>query len=358
MGVSCILGTEVRPVDDRASKAHDPRSDPRPPVAFDPLSEVLQTVRLTGALFFLWEASSPFAMPAPDGERLAPVLLPGARQIVSYHVVVEGECWGGVLGQPALRLRAGDVLLVPRGDAYAMAHSEQACRGAVLDLEPSLAWFRAMAAGELPFVVQDGGGGPKVARIVCGFLGCDVRPFNPVVAALPGAVRLGRPETAGPDRLLGLVDYAVAEARAPGPGSRGVLVRLGELMFMEVVRRCLDQVPELPPGWLAGLRDPLVGRCLSLMHRRPADAWTLARLARSVGSSRSGLAERFRQRVGEPPLRYLTRWRLALASSLLGDPGLSISTVADRVGYGSGPAFSRAFQRVVGVGPGEWRRRG
>ena len=324
---------------------------------FDPLSQVLQTVRLTGSLFFLWEVSSPFATPAPAGQQLAPVLLPHAQQIISYHVVVEGRCWGGLLGKTPLRLEAGDVLLVPRGAAYVIGDSEHRCRAATLHLQPTLDWFRTMAAGELPFVVEDGGGGPERARLVCGFLGCDLRPFNPVLGALPSVLRL-RP--GGGDRsarLRGLIDYVVAEARNPGPGSRGILVRLGELMFMEVVRRCLHEGPELPAGWLAGMRDPVVGRCLSLMHQRPAEGWTLARLATSVGASRSGLAQRFTTCVGEAPIQYLTRWRVALASQLLDDDSLSVGAIAERVGYGSGPAFSRAFSRIAGCSPSDWRRR-
>jgi AraC-like DNA-binding protein len=346
-------------VDDQASKSPDRASgdtfgDTDP---FDPLSEVLQTLRLTGSLFFVWECSSPFASPAPSGQQLAPVLLPGAQQIVSYHLVVEGECWGGLLGKRPLRLRTGDVLLVPRGHAYVMGSNERECREQELYLEPTLEWFRSMAAGEMPFVVRDGGGGPHGARIICGFLGCDVRPFNPVLSALPAAVRVPSADETAPDRLRMLAQYAVEEARTQQPGSRGVLVRLGELMFMEVVRRCARDVSQLPRGWLAGLSDPIVGRCLALIHARPHEAWTLASLADAVGCSRSGLAERFNERVGEPPIHYMTRWRMTLASNLLRDETLSVSAVAERVGYGSGPAFSRAFARLVGVSPSDWRRR-
>ena len=343
-------------VHDRASEVADQASDPGR--GFDVLSDVLRTVRLRGAVFFLWEASSPFVTTVPPGERFAPVLLPDARQIVSYHVVVEGGCWGSLVGGSPLRLRAGDVLLIPRGDPYVMTSSEEACRSTPVDEEAAIEFFRMMAAGDLPFVIEDGGGGPERARVVCGFLGCDVRPFNPVVAALPAIVRLGPHAGLGEDRLRSLADYAVAEARRPKPGSGGILARLGELMFVEVVRRCLSELPDAPRGWPAGLRDPVVARCLALMHRRPADPWTLERLAAAVAVSRSGLAERFADKVGEPPIQYLTRWRLQLATNLLGEDSLKVESIAHRVGYASGPAFSRAFKRVVGVTPTEWRQEG
>lgn len=335
---------------------HDRESTPvDPPSGLDPLSDVLRTVRLTGALFFLWEPSTPFATSVPRGDRFAPVLVPRAQQIVSYHVIVEGSCWGSLVGEAPVRLRAGDVLLIPRGDAYVMASSAEACRSTPVDEPLALEFFRGMASGDLPFVSREGGGGPGGIRAVCGFLGCDVRPFNPVVSALPALVRLPAAEDSCDARLRGLVDYAVSEAREPTPGSSGVLARLGELMFVEVVRRCLRELPGAPRGWLAGLRDPLVGRCLRLIHRRPAAPWTLDALARAVGSSRSGLAQRFAERVGEPPIQYLTRWRLQMAASLLRDTSAKVATVADRVGYGSAPAFSRAFKRVVGMSPAEWR---
>lgn len=353
-------------VDDRASKAVDrpsPLSADGPAgegpggsaPGLDPLSDVLRTVRLTGALFFVWEPSFQFATSVPRGDRFARVLLPRAQQIVSYHVVVDGACWGGLVGEPPVRLRRGDVLLVPRGDAYVMASSEVACRRAAIDEDVAMEFFGAMASGDLPFVVREGGGGPDPVRVVCGFLGCDVRPFNPVVAALPALLRLAPADAPVDDRLRLLVEYALAEAREPTPGSGGILERLGELMFVEVVRRCLNQLEGAPPGWLAGLRDPLVGRCLGLMHRRPTAPWTLESLAAAVGSSRSGLARRFAERVGEPPIQYLTRWRLQMAANLLEDASVTIATVADRVGYGSAAAFTRAFKRWVGVSPTEWR---
>lgn len=322
----------------------------------DPLSDVLRTVRLTGALFFLWDVSWPYVTPVPAGRTFAPIILSGAQQIISYHIVTQGSCWSGLAGEQPVRLEAGDILLIPHGDAYVMSSSRSMCAGADIEIEPALTFFRQMAAGELPFVVAEGGGGDISTRLVCGFLGCDVRPFNPVLAALPRLVRLRPPADSAGDRLQSLIDYTLAEARQPRPGGQCVLVRLSELMFVEVVRRCLIELPAAQTGWFAGLRDPVVGRALMLLHRKPAQAWTLETLAGEVGISRSRLAECFTRFVGQPPIQYLTHWRIQLAARLLLDGPGKVAAVAREVGYESEAAFSRAFKRFVGMSPLQWRR--
>ena len=328
----------------------------------DPLSDVLRTVRLTGCLFFLWHVSWPYVMPVPSGKVFAPIVLPRAQQIISYHIVTHGSCWAALIGEAPVRLQAGDILLIPHGDPYVMSSSAQMRAAARVDMEPSLQFFRQMAAGELPFVVEEGGGGTSSTRVICGFLGCDVRPFNPLLAALPRLVHVHAPSEPARDRLQSLVDYTLAEARQPRPGGQCVLVRLSELMFVEVVRRWLAQgeasagVGPAPSDWLAGLRDPMVGRALTQLHRRPADAWTLETLAAEVGVSRSRLAESFTRFVGQPPMQYLTQWRLQLAARMLADGPKKVAAVARDVGYQSEASFSRAFKRFVGTSPAQWRR--
>jgi AraC-like DNA-binding protein len=214
-----------------------------------------------------------------------------------------------------------------------------------------------MAAGGLPSVVIEGGGGPERAKIVCGFLGCDIRPFNPVLETLPRLVHLRRPPAASVhDRLGHVIEFAVTESRQGRSGGRCVVLRLSEVLFVEVVRRYLDALPSGHTGWLAGLRDPIVGHALALLHERPVHAWTLERLARDVGISRSTLADRFTRFVGQPPMRYLAQWRIQLAARLLSDGTAKVSAVALDVGYDSEAAFSRAFKKIVGMAPAAWRR--
>ena len=322
----------------------------------DVLSDVLRTARLTGAAFFPMEVSSPWVDEVPAAAEFAAIVLPGAEHVVSYHIVRSGGCWAALRAGPPRRLEAGDVFVVPHGDAYTMGSAP----GLRSDLPPRavLEFFRLMASPSAPSTVTEGGGGTERAQVVCGFLGCDLRSFNPVIDALPRVLYLRRrPGTRADRRLSQLVDLALAESRDRQPGSRSVLLRLSELLFIEVVRRHLESLTGAHTGWLAGLRDPMVGHALARLHDRPADPWSLERLAREIGASRSSLAERFRALVGQPPMRYLTRWRIQLACRRLRDDEAKVSAVALDVGYQSEAAFSRAFKSAVGASPATWRRR-
>lgn len=321
----------------------------------DVLSDVLRVVRLTGALFFRVEASSPWVIEVPDGAGLAPAALPGAQHLISYHVVTRGACWGATLagGAPA-RVEAGDVLVFPHGDPYVMSTAAR-LRGGPPRPE-ILAFVRQAAAGQLPFTVVEGGGGAEELHLVCGFLGCDVRPFNPLLATLPRLLHVRRAFGSAADPLGRLVELTLAESAERRAGGECVRLRLSELMFVEVVRRYLAGLPAAQTGWLSGLREPVVGRALTLLHERPAEAWTLQTLARAVALSRSALADRFAHFVGCPPMQYLTHWRMQLAARRLAD-GAKVATAALEVGYESEAAFSRAFKRTAGVPPAAWRAR-
>ena len=320
----------------------------------DVLSDVLRTVKLTGALFFLLDASSPWADEIPAASVFAPAVLPGTQHVVSYHIVTHGTCWATILDGPTVHLEAGDILVVPHGDPYVMSsalgmHSEASA-------DAVLSFFRQIASGSAPSIVTEGGGGPERANLVCGFLGCDVRPFNPVLETLPRLVHLPR-LAAGHDRLRPLIEFALAESRQPRSGARCVLLRLSEVLFVEVVRRYLDGIAADQTGWLAGLRDPIVGHALAVLHDRPAHSWTLEGLAREIGVSRSALADRFTQLVEQPPMRYLAHWRMQIAARSLSDGTAKVAAVARDVGYDSEAAFSRAFKKIVGISPAAWRRR-
>jgi AraC-like DNA-binding protein len=289
---------------------------------------------------------------APASSHLAPVILPRAPHIVSYHVVREGTCWCESPGCAPVRLDAGDAILVPHGHTYVLS-SKRGLR-AGLSLEDTLGWFHGMATGQLPFVVSEGGGGPGRIQVVCGFLGCEALPFNPVLSSLPALVRA--PVPGGPDdRLTRLIDFAIGESRGSRAGGRSILLRLAELVFVEVLRGYLTTAGA-NSSWLAGLRDPIVGRALACLHAQPARPWTLVELAHEAGASRSVLAERFAAFVGLPPMLYLKQWRMQLAASRLAE-GATVAAVAHAVGYESDAAFTRAFRTVTGVTPASWRHR-
>lgn len=320
----------------------------------DVLSDVLRSVKLTGALFFPMQAASPWVDDLPEAAAYAPVILPGAQHVVSYHIVVDGSCWAAVRGVPPVRLEAGDIFVVPHGDPYVMSSAPGIRSEAPADAV--LSFFREMASGSGPSVVIEGGAGPERVAVICGFLSCDIRPFNPVLQTLPRQVHLKR--AGAGDHLQHLIEFALAESLERRSGGQCVLLRLSEVLFVEVVRRHVDGLGPGQEGWLAGLRDPIVGRALALLHQRPAEAWSLERLAKEIGSSRSALADRFTQLAGQPPIRYLTHWRMQLAARLLTDGTAKVATIAAEVGYDSEAAFSRGFKKIVGVSPAAWRKTG
>ena len=250
---------------------------------------------------------------------------------------------------------AGDVIVFPHGDSYAMLSAPGG--PAEFEHEGALDFFRAMAAGQLPFVVPEGGGGREHAKFMCGFLGCDARPFNPLLAALPRLMRVRQPAEKSDDLLDRLIGLTLAEARMRRPGGEVIRLLLSELMFVEVIRRYLETLPDNQTGWLAGLRDPGVGRALALLHNKAAHAWTLEELASEAAMSRSALAERFMRLVGQPPMQYLTQWRIQIAARLLADGATKVGAVGLEVGYASEAAFSRAFKKIAGLSPSTWRAR-
>ncbi|HTN52635.1 MAG TPA: AraC family transcriptional regulator [Anaeromyxobacter sp.] len=311
----------------------------------DPLSDVLHSVRLTGAVFYLVDCIAPWVAETPPTRDMAGTLIPGAQHVFEFHALVAGECWAGPVGEEAIRLRAGDFVAFPRGEPHAMSSAPG------MRAPPDPAIFAQAARLPRPVHVEYGQGDGARARLVCGFLGCDARPFNPLLDALPRV--LHGSSGAGGEWLAHLVQVAIGEARERGPGSDSVLARVSELLFIGLVRRYALRLPPDQTGWLAGLRDAFVGKAIERLHARPADPWTLDRLAREVGLSRSALAERFTRLVGEPPMHYLTRWRMQLASLQL-STGASVQAVAGEVGYASEAAFSRAFKKVVGAPPATW----
>ena len=313
----------------------------------DTLSDVFRAVRLSGAVFFDVAAAEPWVAESPQGASIVQSIFPGAEHLVSYHVVTRGGCWGGLIGEPPVHLSAGDIVVFPRGDAHVMS-SAPGMRGA-----PDMTLYRAPREGTLPFSISMGAGTAAATQLVCGFLGCDARPFNPLLAALPPVIHLnGRDGGA----LSTFVQVAVTESKERRIGGECVLGRLSELMFVDVVRRYLETMPENQTGWLAGLREPFVGRAIAALHCSPARDWTLDALAREVGLSRSALAERFTEYVGQPPMQYLANWRMQLAANHLRSGSDSVAEIGARVGYESEAAFSRAFKKSAGVPPSQWRR--
>ena len=318
----------------------------------DILSDVLSAVRLTGALFFDVDATSPWVIETPTMSTVGGVIMPEMESVIAFHVIMHGESWVEVHDgtTPALRVKPGDVVVFARGDSHTFS-SAQGARAA----DPEPAMYRRPPDKRLPFVVHSGGGGPECARFICGYLGYDATPFNPLIAALPSMIHAPGP-AAEMSWVAQLLRLAVDETGHHRAGSETVLAKASELMFVEIVRRYIDALPADSAGWLSGLRDRHIGAALNLMHGRPSEPWTLDSLARAIGMSRTSFAERFAQYVGDSPMHYLGRWRLQLAAGLITRQGRSIAEAAAEVGYESEAAFNRAFKKEVGVPPGAWRR--
>ncbi|MCC6848379.1 MAG: AraC family transcriptional regulator [Deltaproteobacteria bacterium] len=312
----------------------------------DVVSDVLRAVRFSGLVIFQTELTAPWGLAVPPAATLAGVFGLGTRRLIPLHAVAKGRGVSVLDGVEALA--EGDVVMYPHGDAHVLASDATVMPTPVGGLLPPL-------TPESLTVVRHGGGG-ALTRVVCGFIHCDEAVFNPLAVSLP-KVLCGRGNGgAGATSLAGLLQLVLSEAATPRAGTTTILTRLTELMFVEVLRTYMEALPAEQTGWFAGLRDPFVGRALQRLHAEPARDWSVEELGRAVGLSRSALVDRFHALVGQPPMSYLTHWRIQLATRLLCDSHASVATIGEQVGYASEAAFSRAFRRVVGKPPAAWRR--
>lgn len=315
----------------------------------DVLSDVLAAVRLTGAIFFDSTFRSEWVAEAPKASRIAQQVMPHAQYTFYFHTLLEGACWAELTdgSTEPIRLRSGDVIAFPRDDAHVL------CSTLGMRAQPELGIFVHPVDRQLPYVINQGEG-EESCRFVCGYLGCDLTPYNPLIGALPN-VLLGR-GAAGQAWLSHLVDHAVSETDCHNAGGEIVLAKLAELLFIEIVRQHIEDLPPESRGWLSGLRHPQIGQALRLIHGRPAYDWTIEKLAHEVGLSRSVFAERFTHFACATPMQYLAHWRMQLATRRLETPGISVAQAGAEVGYESEAAFNRAFKKIVGTPPGSWRR--
>jgi AraC-like DNA-binding protein len=320
-------------------------------------------VRLRSAVFYYVSCDGNWAAEAPASREIAKAVMPEAEHVIEYHVLTAGEAWVAIVGEPAVKLKRGDIVLLTQGDPHVVSSAPGLRADPAVDSYFSLGRtqrpFRVHHDGPVPNVDLSGtlpppGAQPCAANFVCGFIGCDLRPFNPLIATLPRLLHL--PAGGGSDWSEQFAQFAAAESAAKRPGSEAVLERLSEMMFVDAIRRHVDEMPEQTTGWLAGLRDRFVGRALALMHERPSAPWTIEDLSSQIGLSRSALHERFVSLIGQPPVQYLTSWRMQLASRKLLEGRRSVASVALDVGYDSEAAFARAFKRLVGMPPAAWRR--
>jgi AraC-like DNA-binding protein len=314
----------------------------------DVLSEVLKAVRLDGALFYNGEFSSPWRFRSPASSVVAPYLSPDSGHVIIFHLLTEGRGYAHIEGEgPPVPLHAGDIIIFPHGDPHFMGNGSGV---KAVDMAQELE--RISSQG---LKVSRMGGGGEITKFICGYMACEPQLSRVFLGGLPPVLKINiRNDTSG-QWLEDSIRYSAGNADASRPGGEAVIAKLSEVLFVEALRRYIALLPPEQTGWLAGVRDPEVGKALALMHRQPAHPWTIGALANDVGISRSVLAERFRRYLSKTPIAYLTRWRLQLGAQMLKSTSNSVAQIAAEVGYESEPAFNRAFKREFSFPPAQFR---
>jgi AraC family transcriptional regulator, alkane utilization regulator len=317
------------------------------PLPRDVLSDILHLIRFSGAITLRPELSAPWAIQSLPPNDFAKAVQAPTKHLLPFHIMAKGSCWIQAIDGPTACLSQGDIIIFPHGDCHILGDHLDQEPVPVTQLLPEPPWTK-------PLTMKYGGGGES-CQLVCGFLQCEEMLLHPFLKTLPSLIHV-QPSAEPTTPLLEMgVRYIIQETETFRSGSMCSITRLVELMFIEILRNYMQNLPEQGAGWLAALKDPLIGQALEWIHADPVHAWTVPELAKKIGMSRSALAARFSHLVGESPMKYLTYWRLQLAARQLQDTNESIGKIACQVGYESEAAFNRAFKRNVGVPPGVWR---
>jgi AraC-like DNA-binding protein len=303
----------------------------------DPLGEALHFLRMNGAYYCRSELTAPW------GISLFP--MPG---YFWFHVVVSGRVSLETDGSGPTWLEPGDLALVPHGEGHRLRSAPDAPAPDILDLD-------LQPVSERYEILRHGGGG-AATTLICGAVRFEHPAVDNLIAILPEVIRVRASDPLQSDWILSTLRLMAAEARELRPGGETVMTRLADVLVVQAIRAWIDTDPASRTGWLGALRDPQIGPAIAAIHRDPERAWTVGALADEVAMSRSGFASRFTELVGEPPMQYVTRWRMQVAHSALRDERATVGELASRLGYRSESAFARAFKRVIGVPPGAVRR--
>jgi AraC-like DNA-binding protein len=315
----------------------------------DAFSDVLRVIRLSGGVFLEAHLTAPWCMKGRLSPEDCKAFQVAPSVVIASHYVASGTMKLQVEGEEVMEVRAGELVLLPHNDVHAF--------GSDVTVPPFSQpdEVKAKAAGEFTRIELGGGGEPT--QLLCGYLGSD-HAFGPLLSSLPPVLKIDLRATPSGSWIESSFRFAISQIAAGRVGSTTVIAKLSELLFVEAVSHYITGLPADRQGWLAGLRDPNIGRALSLLHASPAKAWSAEALAAEVGMSRSGFAERFTSLVGQPPMQYLALWRMQLAGQRLRESRDTIAKVGFSVGYESEAAFSRAFKREFGDSPAAWRRGG
>ena len=305
----------------------------------DPLGEALHFLRMTGAFYCRSEFKAPWGL-----------ALPAMKDCLMFHFLTSGRCWLEVDGAEHRLLQPGDLALVPHGEGHRLVSDPGTPASKLFDLPRE-------QVSERYEILRLGEGGPGTS-LICGAVRFDHPAAHHLVKLLPKVIRVEASSSSHMDWMESTLRFMAAEAKALRPGGETVITRLADILVIQAIRSWIDQDPAARTGWLGALQDRQIGRAITLIHRDPARAWTLASLAAEVAMSRSAFAARFTELVGEPAIHYVARWRMHVALTWLKQDDTRIGDLASRLGYQSEAAFSRAFKRFIGVPPGAIRRNG
>lgn len=314
----------------------------------DALSDVLRVMRLKGGVFLHGEFFDPWCISVKVLPQSCAPYLGETAHVIPYHFVLEGRMRVRMECGLEFELEPGDSVMFPRNDLHLL--------GTDLGRAPLRSHDvveRPIEGGLLSMVVGEDG---NRTRIVCGFLGTEDIRGNPVVSALPAALRLDARDGSAGNWIGNTFHHAAEQIAAGRTGSEVLMSKLSELLFVEAIQRYAETLTGERTGWLAGLKDQYVSRAMALMHAGIGELWTVEKLGREVGLSRSALADRFNAVLGVPPIQYLSNWRIHVAAHELVNSSKSVLQVAREVGYDSEASFTRAFKRVMDVPPATWRR--
>jgi AraC-like DNA-binding protein len=304
------------------------------PVVVDPVGEALHFLRLSGTFYCRSEFREPWGL-----------AIPPMQGYLMLHVITAGRCFLEVEGAQ------GSSLLQP-GDLALVAHGE----GHVLTSAPGLPAAKLFETNreqvsERYETLSLGGDGER-ATMICGLFKFDDPAAQQLIKLLPKIITVDSWSSPQSDWLQSTLRMIAAEAKAMSPGGETVITRLADILVIHAIRFWITHTPSAQTGWLGALQDPQIGHVISRIHREPGRSWTLESLASEASMSRSAFAARFTELVGEPAMRYVTRWRMSTARVLLAERNLTVAEVANSLGYESEPAFNRAFKRYLGFPPG------
>lgn len=304
----------------------------RVPEPTDTLGETLYSLRLNGLVYASSELSAPWGIEMPPMEGK-----------IMFHIVTQGACWLRFSDREPFYLKPGELVLLPRGEGHMIASEAQQECTPFFDIPVSKLSER--------FEFMRFGGGGTETLLTCGVLSFDHVAGQKLIAQLPTLIHMKSDKGKLPGRLQPLIELMAEEAKSLGAGGETVVAHLADIIVIQAIRYWIEHAPEAGKGWLGALKDPKIGKALAVIHAKPESTWTVDRLAEQVGMSRSGFSARFTEVIGTSVKQYVTEWRMSLARMKIMQSPVTLTDLAEELGYQSEAAFSRAYKRVMGVSP-------